>query len=207
MNEIKKRLEVELNRMVERMRHMGGTATSVDTIDIIGDTIQLADEVDVSQVNEVREMAFATRSLLAERANRLAEALERLRDGSYGTCQECGEVIAPARLKAIPEVTTCVRCQDRLERMSPHVDLIDRQGGVVEDRRFHLCRDHGVIDVLAGPLFRGRRPAPQTDANTMVRTRIPNPLSGRKHRDGSEARVSRMTCGSSDGGSRRRKGS
>jgi DnaK suppressor protein len=138
MNETKKRLEVELNRMVERIRHMGGTATSVETIDTIGDTIQVADEVDVSQVNEVREMAFATRSLLAERANRLAEALERLRDGSYGTCQECGEAIARARLKAIPEVTTCVRCQDRLERMSPHVDLVDLQGGVVEDRRFHL---------------------------------------------------------------------
>jgi DnaK suppressor protein len=124
MNEIKKKLEDELNRMVERMRHMGGTATSVETIGTIGDTIQLADEVDVSQVNEVREMTFATRSLLAERTNRLAEALERLRDGSYGTCQECGEAIAPARLKAMPEVTTCVRCQDRLERMSPHLTLV-----------------------------------------------------------------------------------
>ena len=30
MNEIKKKLEVELNRMVERMRHLGGTAASVD---------------------------------------------------------------------------------------------------------------------------------------------------------------------------------
>ena len=74
MNEIKKRLEVELNRIVERMRHMGGTATSVETIDTIGDTIQLADEVDVSQVNEVREMTFATWSLLAGRTNRLEAA-------------------------------------------------------------------------------------------------------------------------------------
>jgi DnaK suppressor protein len=124
MNEIKKKLEVELNRMVDRMRHMGGAATSVETIGTIGDTIQLADEVDVSQVNEIREMTFATRSLLAARTNRLAEALERLRDGSYGTCQECGEAIAPARLKAMPEVTTCVRCQDRLERKSPHLTLV-----------------------------------------------------------------------------------
>ena len=82
MTEIKKTLEVELNRMVERMRHMGGRATSVETIGTIGNTIQLADEVDVSQVNEGREMALATWSLLAERTNRLAEALERLRDGT-----------------------------------------------------------------------------------------------------------------------------
>jgi DnaK suppressor protein len=124
MNEIKKKLEVELNRMVERLRHMGRTATSVETLGTLGDTIQLADEVDVSQVNEVREMTFATRSLLAARTNRLAEALERLRDGSYGTCQECDEAIAPARLKAMPEVTTCVRCQDHLEQMSPHLTLV-----------------------------------------------------------------------------------
>ncbi len=124
MTEIKKTLEVELNRMVERMRHMGGRATSVETIGTIGNTIQLADEVDVSQVNEGREMALATRSLLAERTNRLADALERLRDGTYGTCQECAEAIAPARLKAVPEVTTCVRCQDRLERMSPHLTVV-----------------------------------------------------------------------------------
>ena len=124
MNEIKKTLEVELNRTVERMCHMGGRATSVETIATIGNTIQLADEVDVSQVNEGREMAFATRSLLAERTNRLADALERLRDGTYGTCQECAEAISPARLKAVPEVTTCVRCQDRLERMSPHLTVV-----------------------------------------------------------------------------------
>jgi len=124
MTEIKKTLEVELNRMVERMRHMGGRATSVETIGTIGNTIQLANEVDISQVNEGREMALATRSLLAERTNRLAEALERLRDGTYGTCQECAEAIAPARLKAVPEVTTCIRCQDRLERISPHLTVV-----------------------------------------------------------------------------------
>ena len=118
MDDVKKKLEAELNRTVERIRHMGGTAASVQTMSALGDTSQLADEVDVIQINEDREMNFATRSLLVERANRLAEALERLRGGEYGICQECEEAIAPARLKAMPEVMTCVRCQDRLERMS-----------------------------------------------------------------------------------------
>jgi len=118
MNDVKKKLEAELKRTVERIRHLGGTATSVETMGALGDTSKLADEVDVIQVNEDREMSFATRSLLVERANRLAEALERLRGGEYGICQECDEAIAPARLKAMPEVLTCVRCQDRIERMS-----------------------------------------------------------------------------------------
>lgn len=131
MKDVKKKLEAELNRTVERIRHMGGTATSVQTMNALGDTSQLADEVDVIQINEDREMSFATRSLLVERANRLAEALERLRDGEYGVCQECGEAIAPARLKAMPEVLTCVRCQDRLERMTRHMTLVG--AGVDED--------------------------------------------------------------------------
>ena len=131
MEDVKKKLESELNRTVERIRHMGGAATSAQSMNALGDTSQLADEVDVIQINEDREMRFATRSLLVERANRLSEALERLRDGVYGVCQECDEAIAPARLKAMPEVKTCVRCQDRLERMIRHMSLVGV--GVDED--------------------------------------------------------------------------
>jgi DnaK suppressor protein len=123
MDEVKKRLESELSGTVERLRQMGGPVLSVDVMSRVGDT-QLADEVDVIQVNEDREMNFATRSLLVERANRLAEALERLRGGDYGTCEECEEPIAPARLRAMPEVRTCVRCQDRIERMSRHLQAV-----------------------------------------------------------------------------------
>ena len=75
------------------------------------------------QVRGNRESS-ARQYALVERANRLAEALERLRGGDYGTCEECEEPIAPARLRAMPEVRTCVRCQDRLERMSRHLQTV-----------------------------------------------------------------------------------
>ena len=134
MDDIKRKLEAELTRTAERIRQMGGASSSVNT-NALGDTSQLADEVDVIQINEDREMNFATRSLLVERANRLAEALERLRDGEYGICQECEEAIAPARLVAMPEVMTCVRCQDRLERSSRHLATVGAgpDGDEVED--------------------------------------------------------------------------
>jgi RNA polymerase-binding transcription factor DksA len=117
MEDVKQRLVKELNATVARLRQMGG-ALVVEEFPGSIDNTPLADDVDVIRQNEDREMSFATRSLLVERANKLAEALERLDGGEYGTCQECGEAIAPARLRAMPEVTTCVRCQDRLERMS-----------------------------------------------------------------------------------------
>src|SRR5712691_2243627 len=116
MDDIKQRLESELSHTIDRIRHMGGGTVLEDFPGAAGDNTPLADEVDVIRLNEDREMSFATRSLLVERANKLAEALDRLREGEYGLCEECEEPIAPARLRALPEVTTCVRCQDRLER-------------------------------------------------------------------------------------------
>ncbi len=116
MEEIKQRLESELNHTMSRIRQLGGAVVLEEFPGALGDYTPLADEVDVIRLNEDREMSFATRSLLVERANKLAEALERLRGGEYGLCEECGEPIAPARLRAMPEVTRCVRCQDRVER-------------------------------------------------------------------------------------------
>jgi RNA polymerase-binding transcription factor DksA len=124
MDEIRQRLESELNHTMDRIRQQGGAVVLDEFPGAVGDNTPLADEVDVIRLNEDREMSFATRSLLVERANKLAEALERLREGEYGLCVECGEAIAPARLRAMPEVTTCVRCQDRLERSSRHLERV-----------------------------------------------------------------------------------
>ena len=52
---------------------------------------------------------------LIDEASKLAEALERFRGGEHGTCEECRNPITPARLRAAPEVTTCLGCQGRLE--------------------------------------------------------------------------------------------
>ena len=40
-------------------------------------------------------------------------ALERLRDGTYGTCMECGMPVSRKRLEALPWARYCVTCQER----------------------------------------------------------------------------------------------
>ena len=37
-------------------------------------------------------------------------ALERIAEGTYGKCRECGEAIAPARLDAMPAAERCAQC-------------------------------------------------------------------------------------------------
>ena len=71
---------------------------------------------DVAQASERRDMTFMQRERLAERVTRLTRALERLADGTYGGCEDCGRPIDPARLAALPEVAVCRECQERRER-------------------------------------------------------------------------------------------
>jgi DnaK suppressor protein len=113
---VRKRLEQDLSTAVSRLRQMGGAVAVEDMPGAIGDNTPFADEVDEIRANEDREIGFATRELLVDRVNRLSAAIDRLNDGDYGTCVECGESISPARLHALPEVQTCVRCQDQIER-------------------------------------------------------------------------------------------
>ena len=122
--EIKARLEWELQQATERLRQQGGLLVIEDYPGAVGHDRPLADSTDEIQINVERDTAVETRSILVKRVNKLAEALERLRRGSYGLCEECGKPIAPARLKAMPEVTTCVNCQDRIERERCRFDTV-----------------------------------------------------------------------------------
>ena len=133
MKRIQERLEEELQGAVSRLRRMDGAVALEDFPGVIGDNSPFADEVDEIQANEGREIGFATRTLLVERVHRLRNALEHLRDGDYGTCVECGEPIAAARLRAVPEVETCVRCQDRIERYGRQLETVEVEAGVGED--------------------------------------------------------------------------
>lgn len=111
------RIKRDLDAALSRLRQLGGTVMVMDLPGANGENLAFADEVDQIQVSASRDIGLATRELLQERVNRLSAALERLNEGTYGICVECAEQIAPARLEAVPEVETCLRCQAGLERL------------------------------------------------------------------------------------------
>src|SRR5262245_25055742 len=43
----------------------------------------------------------------------IEDALRRIEEGSYGTCRDCGEPIAEARLNAIPWTRVCIACKEK----------------------------------------------------------------------------------------------
>jgi RNA polymerase-binding transcription factor len=116
------RIERDLAAALSRLRQLGGAVAVVELPGTIGERSAFADEVDQIQATASRDVGLATRELLLNRVNRLSAALERLDEGEYGVCVECAEPIGPARLDALPEVQTCVRCQTGLERLGRQVD-------------------------------------------------------------------------------------
>ncbi|HEY7157406.1 MAG TPA: TraR/DksA family transcriptional regulator [Gemmataceae bacterium] len=48
----------------------------------------------------------------------ITEALERVRQGTFGRCEECEGVIPKARLQALPYARHCVACARKLQQSS-----------------------------------------------------------------------------------------
>jgi DnaK suppressor protein len=55
-------------------------------------------------------MARETERRRQQELSRIDAAMERLRNGSYGECLECGEPIAEKRLNLDPSVLLCIEC-------------------------------------------------------------------------------------------------
>ena len=122
MDDVRSQLARDLQRAMLRLRHLGDAAAAEELPWTARDSFSFADEVDGIQVNESREIGLAKRELLMERVNRLSAALDRMNEGAYGACVECGETISAARLRAMSEVQTCIRCQDSIERVGRQMD-------------------------------------------------------------------------------------
>jgi len=43
----------------------------------------------------------------------IEEALERVEQGTYGLCRDCGQPVAAARLEAIPWTRVCISCKEK----------------------------------------------------------------------------------------------
>jgi RNA polymerase-binding transcription factor DksA len=151
MDDVRNRLDQDLRTAVSRLRHLGDAVAIEAPPRTIRDSCPFADEVDGIQANETREVGLATRELLMARVNRLSAALDRMTEGAYGTCVECGETISAARLHALPEVQTCVRCQASIERVGRHLTRSRRSVFAASEAEAIGATSRGALDALYLP--------------------------------------------------------
>jgi DnaK suppressor protein len=54
---------------------------------------------------------------------KIQEALQRIEDGIYGICEECGGEISEKRLESRPEATMCIVCKTKEEEIEKRSNI------------------------------------------------------------------------------------
>lgn len=99
-------LVAERDHLLTQLRHMGRAP---------GTTELEFDEgfADSGQVTAERGEVDALAGSLQENLTEVEDALAKIEAGTYGTCDDCGNLIASARLEAVPAARFCIDCASK----------------------------------------------------------------------------------------------
>jgi DnaK suppressor protein len=102
-------LEMEKQRIIE---------SSKNTLNEIADKTQerVGDEGDEAQSLAQMHLTMRFRERDRHMLEKIEAALDRLKDGSYGECDDCGEAIGAKRLELRPTTTLCISCKEAEEK-------------------------------------------------------------------------------------------
>lgn len=84
--------------------------------ELSGDNELFADPADRATAESDRAFTLRIRDRERRLIKKVKEALQRINDGTYGICEECGEEISINRLKARPVTRLCINCKAKQEQ-------------------------------------------------------------------------------------------
>lgn len=105
--------EKKLRQQQELLRRSMQSAVEQGRDAGMDDTQDVADQAVASYQ---KEFLFSQGTNGHAQMQLVRQALERLREGSFGECQNCGEMIGAKRLEALPWTPLCISCQEKVER-------------------------------------------------------------------------------------------
>lgn len=109
----------ELRRMLEERRDEIAGALKDKIRDVRADARsgghRLTDRNGMPEADIHEDIEFALLQMKGETLAKITAALERLEEGTYGYCYECGEEIAGRRLRALPFAERCRDCEEMHE--------------------------------------------------------------------------------------------
>jgi DnaK suppressor protein len=109
MKTIKDMLVKMREELVEEIGRRSKATTEAGAQDI-GDILDSVSE------ERTRELDMILTDREKRKLHQIDDALDRIEDGTYGQCDECGVKIPRARLKVLPFAKFCVECQEKNER-------------------------------------------------------------------------------------------
>jgi len=84
--------------------------------DLSVDSSETPDPVDLAVRNYSKNVMLAVSENDSRQVIMINEALSRISDDEYGTCQNCEKDINPKRLDAVPWARYCLNCQELVEQ-------------------------------------------------------------------------------------------
>lgn len=116
--ELKQRLLGERQRLHEEIAALMSDGVRSDTFqDDESDSVDQHPADDASEMFE-REKNLTVVRTLEISLQEVNDALGKFDNGTYGQCKRCGKPIGEKRLRALPEATHCIECQELLERQA-----------------------------------------------------------------------------------------
>lgn len=77
----------------------------------------LPDEVDLASSESDQSMSIRLRGRERILIRKIEKALQKIDEGTYGICENCGDEITVRRLEARPVTDLCIRCKEEQERV------------------------------------------------------------------------------------------
>ena len=83
------------------------------------------DEVNLSSGNSFKESIFAHSSYVQRQLRLVELALDRIRNGEFGICATCEDLIGLKGLQAVPWARHCIQCQEKLENVQRRAAMVE----------------------------------------------------------------------------------
>lgn len=74
------------------------------------------DEVDIVSVEKENQLDFRLKARNAIFNKKVRKSLQKIEDGTFGECEDCGEEISHSRLLARPTADLCIHCKEAEEK-------------------------------------------------------------------------------------------
>ncbi|MFA5584791.1 MAG: TraR/DksA C4-type zinc finger protein [Bacteriovoracaceae bacterium] len=74
------------------------------------------DEVDIVSVEKENQLDFRLKARNAIYHKKVRKSLQKIEDGTFGECEDCGEEISYNRLLARPTADLCIHCKEAEEK-------------------------------------------------------------------------------------------
>jgi DnaK suppressor protein len=101
-----------LQEQMDQLLHDAGKTVS----EMTDEKTNFPDPTDRASLESDRNFELRIRDRERRLIGKIREALDRIDEGDFGECEDCGDQIGEARLKARPVTTLCIECKTEQER-------------------------------------------------------------------------------------------